>query len=148
MSVLPSTVSGMELWAQEWRNSLFLQYLSIHLTCRTIAMDVDQNFLYSTPSTSRRGDSSQRVTNSSVMGFPTLQARPSPPRICDGKKIYTGCAVHRGKGKLKGKPLKDKGYLKGDLLIRYLWTQGMDSIHDMRVLNNDAASYQSKSPEK
>ena len=92
MSVLPSTVSGMELWAQEWRNSLFLQYLSIHLTCRTIAMDVDQNFLYSTPSTSRRGDSSQRVTNSSVMGFPTLHSRPSPPRMCVTTPKYTHIA--------------------------------------------------------
>ena len=30
----------------------------------------------------------------------------------------------------------------------YLWTQGTDSIHDMRVVNTDAVSYQSKTPEK
>ena len=53
-----------------------------------------------------------------------------------------------GKDKLKGSPSKDKEYLKGGLLIRDLWTQGMETIHDMLVMNTDAASYQSKTPEK
>ena len=35
---------------------------------------------------------------------------------------------------------------KGYLLIQDLWTQGMDSIHDIIVLNTDAVSYQSKTP--
>ena len=38
--------------------------------------------------------------------------------------------------------------MEGDLLIRYLYTQGTDSIHNMRVVNTDATSYQSKTPEK
>ena len=37
--------------------------------------------------------------------------------------------------------------MKGYLLIRYIWTQGTDIIHDMRVANTDAASYQSKKTE-
>ena len=53
-----------------------------------------------------------------------------------------------GKYKLEGSSSKDKGELKGDLLIRDLWTQGTDSIHDMCVVNTDATSYQSKNPEK
>ena len=36
----------------------------------------------------------------------------------------------------------------GGLLIRDLWTQGTDSIHDMCVVNTDTVSYQSKTPEK
>ena len=36
---------------------------------------------------------------------------------------------------------------KGDLLIRDLWQQGTNSVHDMRVLNNDALSYVRKTPE-
>ena len=36
---------------------------------------------------------------------------------------------------------------KGYLLIRYIWTQGTDSIHDKRVVNTDAIFYQSKTPE-
>ena len=37
----------------------------------------------------------------------------------------------------------EEGGEKGDLLIRDLWTQGMDSIHDMHVVNIDAVSYHS-----
>ena len=33
-------------------------------------------------------------------------------------------------------------------MIRYLWTQGTDSIHDTRVVNTDALSYHSKTPDK
>ena len=37
---------------------------------------------------------------------------------------------------------------KGDLLIRDLWQQGTDSVHDMRVVNTDALPYVRRSPEK
>ena len=30
---------------------------------------------------------------------------------------------------------------KGDLLIRDLWQQGTDSVHNMRVVNTNALSY-------
>ena len=36
---------------------------------------------------------------------------------------------------------------KGDLLIRDLWKQGTDSVHDMRVVNTDALSYVCRSLE-
>ena len=65
----------------------------------------------------------------------------TPTYVCDVPKIYTGHAVHGGKNKLKGSPSKDDGELKGVILIRDLWTQGMDSIHNKRVVNTDATSY-------
>ena len=37
---------------------------------------------------------------------------------------------------------------KGDLLIRDLWQQGTDSVHDIRVMNTDSLSYVRRSPEK
>ena len=37
---------------------------------------------------------------------------------------------------------------KGDLLLRDLWQNGTDSIHDPRVVNTGAKSYWEKSPEK
>ena len=33
-------------------------------------------------------------------------------------------------------------------MIRYIWIQGTDRIQYMRVVNTDAVSYQSKTPEK
>ena len=37
---------------------------------------------------------------------------------------------------------------KGDLLIQYLWQQGTDSIHKMRVVNTNNLLYVRKLPEK
>ena len=36
----------------------------------------------------------------------------------------------------------------GDLLIRDLWQQGTDSVHEMRVVNTDALYHVRKTPEK
>ena len=38
--------------------------------------------------------------------------------------------------------------MKGGLLIRYIWKQGTDSIHDIHVVNIDAVSYQTQTPDK
>ena len=45
---------------------------------------------------------------------------------------------------MKWSPSQDEGELKGGTLVRDIWTQGMDSIHDMRTMNTDATSYLSK----
>ena len=37
---------------------------------------------------------------------------------------------------------------KGDLLIRDLWQNGTDSVHDMYVVNTYAKSHTAKTPEK
>ena len=37
---------------------------------------------------------------------------------------------------------------KGDLLIRDLWQNGMDIVHDMRFKNTDAQSHRTKDPER
>ena len=37
---------------------------------------------------------------------------------------------------------------KGELLIRDLWKQGTDSVHDMCVVNTYALPYARKTPEK
>ena len=72
----------------------------------------------------------------------------TPTHVLGDPKIYTGRAVRGGTDKLKGSPYKDKGYLKGCLLIRDLWVQGTNSINNMHVMNTDATSYQSKTPNK
>ena len=58
----------------------------------------------------------------------------------------------KGKVKSKWKGTEslppEEGEKKGDLLIRDLWTQGKESIHNMRDVNTDVISYQSKNPER
>ena len=68
------------------------------------------------------------------------------PIIAEPIIISVGCAVTRKKSQPAGpggstapgtSPPGDSEQ-KGDLLIRDLWKNGTDSIHDMRVVNTDA----------
>ena len=72
----------------------------------------------------------------------------TPTHIHDAPQIYTGPAMRGWKDNIKGSPKKDKGELKGGLLIRDLWMQGTDSIHNMNFVNTNATSYQCKSQNK
>ena len=80
----------------------------------------------------------------------------TPTHVRNDPLIYQGCAVTRKKAQPAGPggntapettPPGDSEQ-KGDLLIRDLWKNGTDSIHDMRVVNTDAKSYWGRSPEK
>ena len=61
--------------------------------------------------------------------------------------IHRLCRAWR-EGQYQTVPFKGWSKSGGGLLIRYLWTQGTDSIYYMRVVNTDATSYQSKNPKK
>ena len=54
----------------------------IPLTYWNLAMNVVRHLTYTTPSTERREALSWRVTKISMMGSPTLRARPSPTGTC------------------------------------------------------------------
>ena len=75
----------------------------------------------------------------------------------DNPLIFAGCAVKR----TKEKPSRSKATTvpsstppleatkqKGDLLIHYLWHNGTNSVHNMRVVNTDAKYHSAKTPEK
>ena len=81
----------------------------------------------------------------------------NPSHVCNNPLIYSGRAVKRTEAAPAGAN-GDSGQIsvqppevteqKGDLLIRDLWQQGTDSVHDMRVVNTDAPTHQKKDPEK
>ena len=71
----------------------------------------------------------------------------------DDPLIYSDCAVKRTKatpagsnGNSEHTSAPEVTEQKGDLLIRDLWQQGTNSVHDMRVVNTDASTYQKKEP--
>ena len=79
----------------------------------------------------------------------------TPSHVRDDPLIYSGRAVRRTKPTLAGsdktKPSEQPAApevteQKDDLLIQDLWQQGTDSAHDMRVVNTEALTYQSKAP--
>ena len=45
-------------------------------------------------------------------------------------------------------PLLEAMEQNGDLLIRDLWQNGTDSVHDMRIVNTYTKSHLAKTPEK
>ena len=71
----------------------------IYPTWRPIVIDVGQPSQYSTHWTSRRAASEGRITTRSVMGMPTFQARPSPPRTCATTPKILKVAPYRGGGR-------------------------------------------------
>ena len=66
----------------------------------------------------------------------------SKPHQLTGPIVRGGEAKGNAKGKVTGALTLEEGEEKGDLLIRNIFTQGTDSIHNMHVINTDAISYQ------
>ena len=66
--------------------------------------------------------------------------------------IFAGCAVKRTKAnpdKSATTPSTkkiDSAYQKEDPMIRDLWHNGIDSIHNMRVVKTDAKYHSEKKP--
>ena len=75
----------------------------------------------------------------------------------DDPLIFAGCAVKRPNEKpdrtkattlpSNMSPLEATGK-KGDLLVRNLWQNGTESVHDMHVMNTDVKSHSAKTQEK
>ena len=154
----PSTVNGTELGAQEWRDALFLQYVLYPPELPTHCDDCHVRFSISHTLdckkgglvTARHKDLRDKVVDLAGKTF-------TPSHMHDDPLIYSGRAVKRtkatpdgasGKKYQAGAPPPEVLEKKGDLQIRDLWQNGMDSIHDIHVVNTDAKSHMTKDPDK
>ena len=80
----------------------------------------------------------------------------TPSHVRNDPPIYQGCTVKRTKAKPAGpsginnteETPPEATEQKGGLLLRDLWQNGTNNVHDMRVMNTDAKSYWERSPEK
>ena len=148
ISVMLSTVNRTELGAKERRYSLLLRYgieildIPEHCDGCGTAFDIYHtlNFKKGSLVTACQNKLRNGVADYVIKAF-------TPTHVYDDPKIYTVCAIRGGKNDIKWSPSKYVEELKGGILIREPWIQGTDSIHNMRVANSDATSYQSKSPE-
>ena len=158
LTVQPSTVNRIELGAQEWHDALFLQYgleppdppnhcdrytskLSI---CH--APDCKRGGLV----TACHNELQARVADLSGKGF-------TPSNVRDNPLIFAGHSVKRPKDNLErttgstnryNTPPSEAMEHKVDLLISDLWQNRTDSVHDLRVVNNDAKYHSVKPPDK
>ena len=90
-----------------------------------------------------------------MLGVPDLSGKSfNPSHMRDGHLIHTGRAMWEVKAHPIGSPpinipaYRETSEYKGGLLIHNLWQRGMDSIHDMCVVNTDTLAHHNKSPDK
>ena len=159
LTVLPYTINGTEMGPQEWRDALFLRYgldppdLPTHCNGCEVrfttshALDCKKGGLV----TARHNELRDKVSDLAIKAL-------TPAHVRDDPLIYSGRAMSRTKYMPAGSNISKSSEMttaspevteqKGDLLIRDLWQQVTDSVHDMRVVNTDALSYVRRSPEK
>ena len=144
--MLPSTVNGTELGAQEWRDALFLRYGLEPPDLPTHFDGCEERFTISHALDCKKGGLVIVRHNELRDGVADLAGKAfTPSHVRDNPLIYSGRAMSRTNpmpagsnntnptGETTAAPeVTDQ---KGDLLIRDLWQPGTDSVHDMRVVN-------------
>ena len=150
--VLPSTVNVTELGAQEWRDTLFLRYGLKPPDLPKYFYGCEAQFTISHALDCKKGGLVTARHNNLRDGVADLAGKGfTPSHVHDDPLIYSGRAMSRTKPMPAG---SNKTYhtwempaapevteQKGNLIIKDLWQQGTDSVHDMHVVNTDALSY-------
>ena len=154
----PSTVNGRELGAQEWRDALLLRYGLEPPDLPKYCDGCQTKFSVSHSLDCKKGGLITACHNKIHDGVSDLAGKYlTPSHVCNDPLIYLGRAVKRMKA-TPARKNEDSGQTtsqppevteqKGYLLIRDLWQQGTNSVHDMSVVNTDDPTNQKKDPEK
>ena len=155
LTVLLSTVNGTNLGAQEWRDALFLLYGLDPLDLPSHCDGCDAKFSIRYALDCQKGALVTARHNELRDGVADLAGKAfTPSHVRNDPLIYSGHAMSRTKPMTavytKTDPSRERPAApevteqKGDLLIRDLWQQGTDSVHNMRVVNTNALSYLKK----
>jgi hypothetical protein len=155
LSVVPSTVNGTELSAQEFRDAFFLRYGrcpgDIPSLCDGCGQKSSvEHLLHCMKGGNvilRHNEVRDEVADLASKAF-------IPSAIRNEPLIHLSCPAVKMPALVPNPPAvtrnlhKNQGELRGDLLIRGLWAHGTDCIIDVRVTDTDAKSNLSKAPAK
>ena len=154
----PSTINGTEIGSHEWCDALLLRYGLDPRDLPTYCDGCNAKFTICHALDCKRVGLVTASHNELRDGVADLDGKAfTPSHVRDDPFMFAGCAVKRMKAKPAGSsgttdrdgaPPPEAMEQKGDLLIRDLWQNGTDSVHDMRVVNTDAKSHSGKTPEK
>ena len=154
----PSTVNGTEIGAQELRNVIFLRYGLEPPDLLTHYYGCQDKFSISHVLERKKGGLVTARHKELCDGVSDLSGKSSTPsHVRDDPLIYSSRAVKRTEAAPDGAGGNTNNAevqppevteQKGDLLIRDLWQQGTDSVHDMRVVNIEAPTHRTKDPVK
>ena len=141
----------MDLGAQEWRNALFLWYVMDPPDLPKYCDRCQAQFLISHTLDCKKGGLFTARHNKILGGVADLAGKAfTPSHVRDNPLIYSGRSVRRMNPtparSTKSKPSEQPAApevteQKGYLLIRDLWQQGTDIVHDMCVVNTDALTF-------
>ena len=157
LTVHLSTVNGTDLGAQEWRDDTFLRYGLEPPDLPKYCDGCNTRFSICQALDYKRGGLVMARHNELRDGVAYLAGKAfTPSHVRNDSLIYQGCAVRRTKAKPAGPSgitdtedtPTDSTDQKGDLLLRDLWQNGTDSVHNMHVVHTDAKSYWEKPPKK
>ena len=146
----PSTVNGTELGAREWRDAAFLRYGIEPPDLPKYCDGYNARSSICHALDCKRGGVVTARHNELRGGVADLAGKDfTLSHVRDEHLNYQDCAVKRTKAKPDGPgdttdpydTLPEAIEQKGDLLIRNLWQNRTDIVHDMRVVNTDAKSY-------
>ena len=103
LTVLPSTVNGTELGAQEWRDALFLRYGLDPPDLPTDCDGCEARFTISHTLDCKKGGLVTARQNDLRDGVADLTGKAfTPSHVRDDPLIYSGCAMSRTKPKPSG----------------------------------------------
>ena len=153
--MMPSTVNGTNLSAQEWCDALFLCYgidpkfLSPYYDGCNAKFSIFRALYCNKGAliTNRRNKLRDGVSDLTGKSFTPLYMRGN---TC----IHLGRAMREGKAQPVRSPhnnflvTTENSEQKGHLLILKFWQRGTDSIHNIRIVSTKSLSQWNKSPEK
>jgi hypothetical protein len=156
LSVLPSTVNGTELSAQEFRDSLQLRYARSPSDLQANCDGCGSKFSVRHALECKNGGlviGRHDEIRDELHFLATLAFKPSMVR--DEPKIHTSSPIEganeqseEGTKDVRINFQKNNNDDRGDILVRGFWTKGTDCIIDVRVTDTDAKSNRSKDPMK
>lgn len=155
LSVLPSSVNGTELSAQEFRDSVMLRYARTPIDLPSLCDGCGETFSVRHGLECKKGGlvisrhneirdeladlASKALYPSAVRDEPKIH--PSRPAVKKSAKESSSTPVNRNL-------TKNQNEDRGDVLVRGLWAHGTDCIIDVRITDTDAKSNRSKDPMK
>jgi hypothetical protein len=151
LSVLPSTVNGTKLSAQEFRDAIHIRYGITPPDLPEVCDGCDARFTLQHALGCKKGGlvifrhneirdelvhmAGKALTPSAVRDEPLI-------RPCRNVEKVNTCPATQ----TNAKPASEDD--RGDILLRGFWARGTDCIVDVRVTNTDAKSYRHRDPSK
>jgi hypothetical protein len=153
LSVMPSTLNGTELSAQEFRDALLLRHARTPGDLPSICDGCGAKFDVRHALGCKKGGLvilRHNEINEELCDLASKALVPSAVRVepmIQTKRTAEGSSSPEAKPPVQSLSRSNEDD-RGDLLIRGFWARGTDVIVDVRVTDTDSKSYRSRDPHK